>query len=316
MSGFSSRQKESEERRKVDEDMSLELAGFSSAAADAVERAGASVVRVDGRNRDAASGIVWSAEGLVVTANHVLERNEGILVGDAEGNDVAAEIVGRDPSTDIALLRAASGGLAAEWRSDGDARVGEFVWAVARPGRTLQSTLGVVSSLRKTKGSHGGAEGDLLIQTDVLMYPGFSGGALITASGHVIGLNSSALRRGASAALAFATVDRVVRTLLEHGRMPRGFLGVGLQPVRLGSALAEAAGQESGLMVMSVESGGPAAQAGIAQGDVLLALDDVKTRTLDDLMRGLEGDRAGKSASLQIARGGAVQTVGVTVGSR
>jgi len=303
--------------------MSFDLVGFSEAAADAVATAGRSVVRVDGRNRDSASGIVWSAEGVIVTANHVLERNDEITVGVGdEGIRVNAEIVGRDPESDLALLRLVEAEnvgaslVAADWRKDVMLRAGLFVWAVARPGRSLQATLGIVSHLMAGKEKNADGSDDTLIQTDVLMYPGFSGGALVDAAGKVIGLNSSALRRGASAALGYGTVARVVATLLAHGRMPRGFLGVGLQPVRLGKDLAEAAGQESGLMVMSVENDGPAARGGVVQGDVLLSLDGVRLRNLDDLTRLLHGESAGKQVALRLARGGAAQDVGVTVGAR
>ena len=303
--------------------MAFDLAGFSEAAADAVATAGRSVVRVDGRNRDSASGIVWSAEGVIVTANHVLERNDEITVGvNDEGTTVNAEIVGRDPESDLALLRLVEPehvGVAlapANWRQEGNPRIGAFAWAVARPGRSLQSTLGVVSHMlvAKEKGADGSSEA--LIQTDVLMYPGFSGEALVDATGMVLGLNSSALRRGASAALGYATVARVVTTLLEHGRMPRGFLGVGLQPVRLGRDLAEVAEQESGLMVMSVENDGPASRGGVTQGDVLLAVDGTQIRNLDDLTRLLRGQSAGKRVALRLARGGAVHEVGVAAGAR
>lgn len=297
--------------------MTFDLAGFSAAAADAVALAGKSVVRVDGRNRQSASGIVWSAEGLVVTANHVLERNEGVTVGVEGASDrLSAQVVGRDPATDLALLRVDAAGLTpAQWAQE--VRTGAFVWAVARPGRTLQSTLGVVSSVRSAEGSEQGDDAaDAIILTDVLMYPGFSGGALVDASGMVLGLNSSVLWRGASAALGAPTVARVVNTLQTHGRMPRAFLGAGLQAVRLGDALANTAGQESGLMVMSVEVDGPAAKVGVTQGDVLLALDGTRVRALADLMQLLQGDRAGASATLRLARGGAVQEMAVTLGTR
>lgn len=288
----------------------MNLAEFSAAAAEAVAEAGKSVVQVDGRERAAASGIVWSQDGLIVTANHVVERDENVTVA-YEGNRLPAQVVGRDNSSDVALLRVEGLGLSAPARLDvADVRVGSFVWAVARPESNLESTLGVVSKLIALRG------GDTLLQTDVLMYPGFSGGALVDAAGRLIGMNSSALLRGASGAISVAMLDRVVGLLQEHGRVPRGFLGVSLQPVRLSPAIAQAANQETALMVMSTETDGPAHAAGVTQGDLIIALDGVATRTLEELQRALRDNRAGKQAVLRVVRGGAVMDIPVQIGTR
>lgn len=297
--------------------MSSVLESLSEASAGLVERVGASIVRVEGRARMAASGVVMSADGLIVTSHHGVERDENIQVGLPDGQTVPATLVGRDPHTDLAVLRVEAPGLVEPPRVDaGDLHVGNFVLAMGRPGRSVQATLGIVSALGGAYKTGGGGEIDHYLQTDVVMYPGFSGGPLVDASGRVAGINTSALMRGVSLTVPDATIRRVMQALVAHGTVPRGYLGVGVQPVRLADALAAQAGQETGLMVMSVEAGGPAAEAGVAQGDVLLALDGEPVRHLDALQAALQGERAGKSVAMRIARGGAVQVIPVTIGRK
>ncbi len=297
--------------------MSTVFQSLSDAAAGIVESAGQSLVRVEGRQRMPASGVLWSADGLIVTSHHVVERDDNLQVGLPDGRTVPATLVGRDPSTDLALLQVQASGLAAAtWVDAGELRVGNFVLAVGRPGRTVQATLGIVSALGGGFRTGGGGEIDRYLQTDVVMYPGFSGGALVEAGGRVAGINTSALMRGVSLAIPAATVRRVVETLAAHGQVPRGYLGVGVQPVRLADAVAQQVGQETGLMVMSVEEGGPAAEAGLVQGDLLLALDGERVGHLDALQAALQSNRAGKQVPLRLVRGGAVQEISLTVGRK
>ncbi len=297
--------------------MGTMLEELSASTADLAERAGRSLVRVDGRRRMSASGVVWSADGLIVTAHHVVEREEGLEVGLPDGSTVAATLVGRDPSTDVALLRVAATGLTpAEWVDAADLRVGNLVLALGRPGKSVQATLGVVSALGGAWRTGGGGEVDRYLQTDVVMYPGFSGGALAVAGGRVAGMNTSGLMRGVSLALPAGTLKRVVEALQAHGNVPRGFMGVGVQPVRLAEELAQTARQETGLMVMSVEAGGPAAQAGLVQGDVMLAVDGAAMRHLDDLQVLLMSGSAGKSVPVRYVRGGVVQESTITIGQK
>ena len=300
--------------------MSDSLQAMSDAMAALVESAGRSIVRVEARRRHPASGILYVNDA-VVTAHHVVERDDNIQVGLPDGSTLPASVVGRDPGTDIAVLRLQGAqvlppGSLATWVDAGDLRVGHLALALGRPGRTVQATLGIVSALGGPFRTGGGGEVDRYLQTDVVMYPGFSGGGLVEAGGRFAGLNTSALMRGASVAIPAATVKRVVETLLAHGQMPRAYLGVGVQPVRLSDALAELTGQETGLMVMSVEADGPAAQGGLLQGDVILALDGEAVRHLDDLQGALNADRAGRSVPVRLVRSGAVQEVAVTVGKK
>ncbi|GIV77501.1 MAG: serine protease [Litorilinea sp.] len=301
--------------------MSSLLQQLSDAMADLVADVGPSVARVEARRRLPASGIVWSAEGIIVTAHHVVEREEGIRVGLADGATVEATLVGRDPGTDLAVLRVASTGLEpagvppARWvEQPDDLRVGHLVLALGRPGQQVQATLGVVSGVGGPWRTAAGGQVDHFLQTDVVMYPGFSGGPLVTADGRLAGLNSSALARGVSLALPWPTVQRTVESLLAHGRVRRGYLGVGIQPVRLAASLQQALGQESGLMILSVEAGGPADQAGLVQGDILVRLDGQPLGRIEELQALLVGDQVGREVQVELVRGGQVVSRPLTIG--
>jgi S1-C subfamily serine protease len=295
--------------------MSEHLTNLSNAMAALVEAAGPSIVRVEARRRLPATGVAYSADGLIVTANHIVEQDEGITIGLGDGTTLNATLVGRDPATDIALLKAERGGLTpATWVDAADLKVGHLALALGRPGRTVQATLGIVSALGGAWRTGAGGDLDHYLQTDVVMYPGFSGGPLVDAGGRVAGINSSALARGVSVAVPAATIRRVVTALATHGKMPRGYLGLGLQPVRLADGLQQIAGQETGLIIMSVESNGPAYQGGLTQGDVIIKFDGQPVRGLDELQALLSAERAGKSVPVGIVRSGQVQTVSVTVG--
>ncbi|MBE2268460.1 MAG: trypsin-like peptidase domain-containing protein [Anaerolinea sp.] len=291
------------------------LQSLSNDLAATVETASQSLVRVEGRRRMAASGIVWSADGLVVTANHVIERDENIGIGLPNGAVVNASLIGRDPTTDIAILKVQANNLTpAVWASD--PKVGHLVLAVGRPDATVQATLGVVSAVGEAWRTGAGGTIDMYLQTDVVMYPGFSGGALVTAGGQMFGMNTSGLANGVSLTIPAATLQRVAGALQAHGRVRRGFLGVSAQPVRLAANVAAQVGQETGLLLAAVEAGSPADQGGMFIGDTLITLDGHAVRHMDDLMAVLSGDRVGKAVSGRVVRGGQVQEVSVTIGER
>ncbi len=293
------------------------LQSLSNDLAAAVERIGPSVVRIEGRRRLPATGIVWSADGLIVTAHHVVTRDENIHVGLSTGQTVPAALVGRDPSTDIALLRADLSGLPVPtWAEADSLKIGQLVLALGRPGETVQATLGVISALAPEWRTPAGGAVDRYVNTDIVMYPGFSGGPLVGASGAVLGLNTSALLREASVALPTPTLRRVIETLAAHGRVRRGYLGIGTQPVRLPDALAAKVEQETGLMLVSVESDSPAERGGLMMGDVIIGLDGQAVRHMDDLLGGLSGDRIGKALPVRVVRGGEIKDLKVTVGER
>ncbi len=296
--------------------MSDVLVNFSNALADTVAAAGQGVVRVEARRRLPASGIVWSADGVIVTAHHVVERDDNITIGLANGESVAATLVGRDPSTDLAVLRVQASPLAVLPRNSFDAlRVGNLVLALGRPGKDTLSTLGIVSALGEGWKSAMGGQVDRYLQTDVAMYPGFSGGPLVDASGKLLGLNTSALR-DVSLTIPTPTLTRVVEALLSHGKVRQGYLGIGAQPVRLPTALREKIGQETGLLVASVETDSPAEKSGLMLGDTLVGLDGKPVRHMDDLAALLSSDKVGKAFPARIIRGGEVHDVSVTIGER
>jgi S1-C subfamily serine protease len=293
------------------------LLDLSNDLASVVGTTGLSVMRVEGRRRMSASGVLWSSDGLIVTTHHVVERDENIEVGLPDGQSLAATLVGRDPSTDLALLRAEGEGLTPPtWSGEEALKVGHLVLALGRPGQTVQATLGIISAVGGSWRTRAGGQIDRYLQTDVVMYPGFSGGPLVNAAGHVVGINTSALVRGTSLALPATTVRRVVEDLMAHGQVRRGYLGVGIQPARLSEVLAEQLGQKTGLLLVSVEPGSPAESGGLYMGDTIVALDGQPVRHHDDLLGLLSGDRVGKSVPVRIVRGGQVQEVTVNVGER
>jgi S1-C subfamily serine protease len=293
------------------------LTDLSEALAGAVQTAGSSVVRVEGRRRIPASGIAWSADGLIITAHHVIESDEGIRVGLASGETVAAELVGRDHTTDLAVLRTQEKGLSVpRWMETEAVKVGHLVLALGRPGESVLATMGIVSALDGGWRTPAGGMLEHYLQTDVVMYPGFSGGPLIEAEGRVIGLNTSGLLRGVSLTVGVKSMRQIAEMLLEHGRVRRGYLGVSAQPVRLPAASQSELGQEVGLLLVSVEPESPAEKGGLILGDVIVGIENAAVQTLDDLMAGLGGDRIGKATSMTVLRGGVATQVTVEPGER
>lgn len=299
--------------------MSNVLVNLSSELSEIVGSTGLSVVRVDARRRVSASGVIWSNDGLVVTAHHVVERDDNITVGLADGETKAAELVGRDPSTDLAVLRllgTAPNAAPPAWADADGLAVGHLVLALGRPNNSVRATLGVVSALEGGWRTRGGGQIDRYLQTDVVMYPGFSGGPLVDSSGRAVGINTSALLRGVSLAVPTATIRRVVTDVVAHGQVRRGYLGVGIQPVRLPAAVAEQLGQETGLLLVSVEQDSPAEQGGLFMGDTIVAFEEQPVRHHDDLLSFLSGDLIGTTVTVDVLRGGRVQAVEVVIGER
>jgi len=296
--------------------MSGALKSLSDALAGAVESLGPGVLRVEARRRLPASGVVWPGDGLVVTADHAVEFDEEISLGLPDGRSVGATLVGRDPTTDLALLKAEAKLSAPAWKGTQDLRVGHLVLALGRPGRTVQATLGIVSALGEAWHSPGGGQVDRFLQTDVTMAPGFSGGALVSAEGEILGLNTSGLLRGLSMALPTPTIERVVAGLTAHGRIRRGYLGIGAQSVHLPEALAARLGQPLGQLLLSVEPGGPADKAGLLLGDVIVAFDGAPVQRMDDLVALLTSERVGQPARIRLIRAGAEEERTIIVGER
>jgi len=295
------------------------LSDLSESLAAAAERGGAATVIVDARRRFPASGIAWSSD-VVVTASHVVERDDNIAVVLPDGRRVEATLAGRDPGSDVAVLRLPEPSLQPATReTGGPLRVGSIVLAIGRsPSNGHMASMGVVSSVGAPWRTFRGTTVKGYIRADVTMYPGFSGGPLVDVSGSVVGMNSSVLGRGGGLAIPMTALDAVVGDLLAAGHVRRGYLGVSTQAIRLPDAFAEATGtgQEAGLMVVSIEPGGPADQGGVLVGDVLVGLDDQTIASTDDLQAQLGGERIGSAVRVRVLRAGAPATLAVTLGER
>ncbi|MFN8594207.1 MAG: trypsin-like peptidase domain-containing protein [Thermomicrobiales bacterium] len=293
------------------------LSNLSDELAEAVDRAGSGVVTVEARHRLPASGIIWQRDGLIVTANHVVERDEEIGIGLPDGRTADATLVARDPGSDIALLRIEASDINPLPRTPSLPRVGQLSLAIGRPGPSgPMASLGVISTVAGPLRLQGGGSLERYVRADVAMLPGFSGGPLVDAAGNLIGLNSSTLGRAGGLTVLTESIDAIAASLLQHGRVRRGYLGVGAQAVRLPSALASSVGQDQGLMIVSVESGGPADRGGLMLGDLILAIAGEPVVQVEQLQERLTGDRVGSSIPIRFVRGGEPKELAVTVGER
>jgi S1-C subfamily serine protease len=302
--------------------------GFSETVVRVVETIGPAVigVRRKSRARDlydgAGSGVIISPDGYALTNNHVVNgagRIEGVL---EDGSVVAAEIVGADPDTDLALLRLQGRGHQAAELGDSNAlSVGELSIAIGNPlGLQATVTVGVISALRRTLRGESGRLIEDVIQTDAALNPGNSGGALVDAHGAVVGINTAIIEgaQGLCFAVPSNTAKSVVPELMRTGRVARGWFGIGGQTQELARALVRRLGLdvESGVLVVAVSSGGPAEQAGLEVGDVVLKLDGVATPSVDVIHRLLTRERIGRRVALQVLRNGTLARLDLAVTER
>lgn len=294
------------------------LTELSDGLANVVEAVGPAVVRVEGGRRAAATGTVWTPDGLIITAEHSIEREEDIRVGLPDGKSVAATMVGRDPTTDVAVLRMQAAGLRPPtWRGLDGVKVGQLALAIARPGRTVRARLGIVSALSAEPWqTPAGGELERYLEVDIGTSLGFSGGSLVDAPGQALGMITAGLLRGTALLVPASTLRKVVDTLLTHGRIRRGYLGLGAHPVRLPAAARTQVGQDFGLIVVSIEAGSPAERGGLLLGDVIVALDGHPVRHHHDVLLRLTPEMVGKTVRAHIIRGGAVHDLVITVGER
>ena len=290
---------------------------LSELLAATAEKAGVSVVQVSARRGVGSSGVVWSEDGVVVAADHNIQRDEDITVGLPDGSTVAAKVVGRDQSTDIAVLRAEASGLTApEWSDISTVKVGHLALGVLRPGRSVRATFGIVSAVGEEWRTPAGGKLDRYVQTDLGILKGFSGSLIVDVRGRALGLGTAGLLRGHAMVIPSETLKRVVGSLLEHGRVPRGQLGVGLVPLRLPPALEESTGQPTGLMVVLVQPGSAAESAGVLLGDILITLDGHSVSDLSQLHSLLSQERVGTATELRVVRAGELRTIAVTIQAR
>jgi S1-C subfamily serine protease len=297
--------------------MASPLTDFSNGLTSAVEKAGASTILVDARKRYPASGIVY-ADDLVLTADHVVTREDDIKVLLPDGKSLAATIAGRDPGSDLAVLRLAEKALTTAKTSE-DVKVGQLVLALGRPNSEgMQASWGIVTSISGPTRTFKGGMLDEYIQTETTPYPGFSGGPLVNTEGEVLGLNTSGLTRGSSLTIPVKVAWRVAEALATHGSVKRGYLGVRTQPVEIPEAARQALKreQEHGLLVLWLEEGGPAEKGGLLVGDILVAISGQPVGDPDDLFSALNSETVGKAIAVEVLRGGRPETVSVTVGER
>jgi len=291
------------------------LLSLSNELAEAVERVAGAVVTVNARPRLASTGVHWRP-GIIVTADHTVRSDDDITIARADGRPVGASLVGRDPSTDLAVLRIGDTDLpAAALGVPGSLQVGHIVLAVGHGPRV---SWGVVSALGGPWHSARGGAIDQFLRPDLTLYPGFSGGPLIDAHGRVVGINTSGLLRQLELAIPVSTVGRVVDELVARGRVSRGFIGVGLQPVRLPEGVRRAftAASDTGLIVINVQPDGPAARSGLLLGDIVVTLDGAAVDA-PEVAQAIIGARpVGSTITAAILRAGAVAEVRITVGER
>jgi S1-C subfamily serine protease len=289
---------------------------LSERLAALAEDGGQSVVRVEAR-RAPASGVVWSPDGVVVTAHHNVEWDEDIEVGLADGRSAPAELVGRDPSTDLAVLRLQATGLAAPaWAEPDSLRPGHLLLSLSRPGRALRVGLAPLARAAGDWRAPAGGKLDRYLEADLPLHPGFSGALVLDLAGRAMGLATAGLVRGTALVVPLPTLRRVVGQLIAHGQVRRGFLGVATVPVRLPASLEKSAGQAGALLVSTVEEGSPAARGGVLLGDALLAFGGTPLAHPGDLLPLLEEERVGQAVALRLLRAGEVREVAVTVGAR
>jgi len=289
---------------------------LSNQMADAVERIGPALALVNGRPRQPASGVVYGQD-LVLTADHVLEREDDLTIQTHDKRTLPAQFVGRDLATDLAVLRVADLGLAAATVSEETARVGQLVMAVGRTANDgPMASSGVISIIGGPLRTGRGVTLERYIRTDATPYPGFSGGPLIDMQGAVIGILTTGLVNGIALAIPMDIAKNIADTLVKQGYIKRGYLGISSQLVRLPDAQRAGQTQEHGLLIVKVDENSPAEKGGLMLGDILVALDGHAINDSEDLQILLTGDRVGKAIPIDVIRGNTLQTLQVTVGQR
>jgi S1-C subfamily serine protease len=290
------------------------LAEFSQQLANTVEKAGQSVLSVLEGGRAGVSGTVWR-EGIGVAVEHTIQGLEEVTVILPSGKETTVSVIGRDPGTDIAILKLPTDIPAADLGDDSIARPGEIVLSIGRRGTEgLAATYGLISAIGGPWRTSSGGRVDRWFRLDLNPFPGFSGGPVINADCEVLGIATSGPGRSA-AVVPTATVNRIVDQLVKHGRTIRGYIGIGVQPV----AFPEDAWQKlgisggRGLLIIAVAPDSAATESGLMLGDVIVAIDGNALQSGASLQSMLDGESVGKPVSLSAVRGGQLVKVAVTV---
>lgn len=290
---------------------------LSEAFATLVEKSAPFVVAVHARPTGS-SGVLTGPQGVVVAAEHTIERESGITVRLHDGRELPAILLGSDVTTGLCALRIDATGLpAVEWVDLEPLKVGHLVFALSRPHQATRASLGIVSALGKDPWrSPAGGRLDRYLQTDLTLQLGFSGSLLVDAAGGALGINHAGILRRVSMTVPGGTVRRVVQALVAHGRVRRGFLGIGAYPIPLPPAAIAECGQDDALLIISVQPGGSAERAGLMLGDAILAIGGEALTDLTQLHAALDEDRIGQQVAARILRAGKVQEIAMTIDAR
>ncbi len=287
---------------------------FSDELTALVERVSGSTVAINGRPHRPGTATVVGAD-LVVTADHTLERDDDLQVQTNDGRTQSATIVGRDPASDLALLRVADLGGVALAAAASEPKVGALALAVTRTWQARPAArLGIVSGVSGTVRLGRGTRVENVIVPDIGITRGLSGSPLVNANGELLGIVTTGLLRGFPIAIPHATVAQVVATLREHGRVKRGYLGVALQTVRLNERQRAGRDQSRGALIVGLAAGGPADKAGLLVGDIIVSAGGIVVGDIDDVQAALQGVSTGAQKTLELIRGSSLTTVDVVVG--
>jgi S1-C subfamily serine protease len=295
------------------------LETISNEFASAAEKVGGNVVAVHARRWMPTSGIEWK-KGVIVTVHHGVQRDEDIKVLLPEGRAVSAKLAGRDPSTDIAVLRIEDDSSGVLQLGDSTRlKLGHLVLALGRTRRgDLVASNGIVGGISGEWRSRRGGHIDQHIRLDLALYPGFSGGPLLNAKGEVVGINTRGFGHGRAVTVPVATVNRVVAELLEKGHIARPYLGIAMQPVEMPDNMLSKLPAETrfGLLVIHVENSGPAEKAGVLLGDVIFELGGKIVEHADAIQGLLATAQVGDPLQIRVIRAGEIKPVSITLGER
>ncbi len=294
------------------------MSRFSEGWIDAASRAAGFTLLVDARKRLPGSGVAF-ANDLILTADHVVEREENIRIFLPDGDVRAASLAGRDPANDLALLRLDEAVLTPSVTAENEGKVGQPALTVARPSPDgIQVGWALISAVGGPVRTMRGGLLRRFFRLDATPYPGFSGGALVDLNGRLLGINTSGLAGGTFLSIPVAVAWEIGEVLARHGRIRRGYLGIRSQPVEIPPALQQVLKrtQERGLLLVGVEEGTPAADAGLMVGDILVAINAQVLIDPEDLVSALSADVVGKVVTLELLRGGQRMEKQATVGER
>ncbi|HEY3626756.1 MAG TPA: trypsin-like peptidase domain-containing protein [Terracidiphilus sp.] len=292
------------------------LVQFSTELADAVERAGSYVITVLEGGREGVSGTIWR-DGIAITAEHTIRGLDEVTVLLPSGSKLKARVAGRDPGTDVAILEV-PGIRPVAIADESQSRVGDIVLAVGRrPDEGVSATCGTISAISGPWRTWQGARVDRWLRLDLNPFTGFSGGPIVNARGEAIGMATSGPRRSA-VTIPAATVNRVIDQLVQRGRIARGYLGVGMQPVAFpeGTRQSLALPADRGLLVVALAQGSPAEKDGMMLGDIIVAAEGTPTPAVQSLQPFLDSEYVGKAIAFDVVRGGQLVKLSITLGEK